>query len=96
MQNAETMSGMMQDQTQYIMMPKIRYARETGTYVSYDIAAYDCFARDIVEVVPDVTPDRDLALRMVGTFNRHQLSPCHLRDAILGGVHISASTVRAK
>ncbi len=83
MQDADTMANMMQDLTQYIMMPKIRYAREIGTYVSYDIAAYDCFARDIVEIVPDVTPDRDLALRMVEQFNRYQLAPCHLRDAVL-------------
>jgi len=83
MQDGETMARMMKDLTQYIMMPKIRYARETGTYVSYDIAAYDCFASDIVEVVPDVTPDRDLALRMVEQFNRYQLAPCHLRDAVL-------------
>ena len=83
MQTAETMAKMMRDMVQYIMMPKIRYSRETGTYVSYDIAAYDCFQRDIVAIVPDVTPDRNLALRMVGKFNRYQLEPCHLYDAIL-------------
>ena len=57
------MAHMMKDQTQYIMMPKIRYAQDIGTYVSYDIAAYDCFARDIVALVPDVTADRETALR---------------------------------
>ena len=82
MQNPETMSHMMNDTTQYIMMPKIRYAPGIGTYVSYDIAIYDCFKRDIVSIVWDVTSDRDLALRMVGQFNRYQLSPIHLKDAI--------------
>ena len=82
MQNPETMSHMMNDLTQYIMMPKIRYAPGIGTYVSYDIATYDCFKRDIVSIVWDVTSDRDLALRMVGQFNRYQLSPIHLKDAI--------------
>ena len=82
MQNPETMSYMMNDLTQYIMMPKIRYAPGIGTYVSYDIAAYDCFKRDFVTIVWDATSDRDLALRMVGQFNRYQLSPIHLKDAI--------------
>ena len=82
MQNSETMSYMMNDLTQYIMMPKIRYATGIGTYVSYDLVAYDCFKRDIVSIVWDVTSDRDLALRMVGQFNRYQLSPIHLKDAI--------------
>lgn len=82
MQDSETMANMMKDLTQYIMMPKFRYARGIGTYVAYDIAAYDCFVRDIVAIVPDVTPDRDLALRMVEKFNRYQLEPCHLEDAV--------------
>ena len=82
MQNPETMRHMINDLTQYIMMPKIRYAIGIGTYASFDIAAYDCFKRDIVSIVWDVTSDRDLALRMVGQFNRYQLSPIHLKDAI--------------
>lgn len=83
MQSASVMSFMMRDLTQYIMMPKIRYAPDIGTYVSYDIAAYDCLQRDIVEIVWDVTADRSLALRMVGKLNRYQLSPIHLKAAIL-------------
>lgn len=82
MQDAETMAYMMKDLTQYIMMPKYRYAQGVGTYVSYDIAAYDGFARDIAALVPDVTADRETALRMVEMFNRHQLSPIHLEEAI--------------
>ena len=83
MQNSETMSYMMNDLTQYIMMPKIRYATGIGTYVSYDIAEYDCFKRGIMIIVWDVTSDRDLALRMCERFNRYQLSPIQLEDAIL-------------
>ena len=83
MQNTETMSHMMNDLIQYIMMPKIRYATGIGTYVSYDIAAYDCFKHDIITIVWDVTSDRDLALRMCERFNRYQLSPIHLEEAIL-------------
>ena len=83
MQNSETMSYMMNDLTQYIMMPKIRYTPGIGTYVSYDIAEYDCFKRDIITIVWDVTSDRDLALRMCEMFNRYQLSPIQLEDAIL-------------
>ena len=83
MQNPETMRHMMNDLTQYIMMPKIRYAPGIGTYVSYDIATYDCFKRDIVSIVWDVTSDRDLVLCMCKRFNRYQLSPIQLEDAIL-------------
>lgn len=82
MQDSTTMAHMMNDLTQYIMMPKIRYAPGIGTYASYDIAAYDCFKRDIVSIIWDATSDRDLALRMVGQFNRYQLSPIHLKEAI--------------
>ena len=73
----------MNDLTQYIMMPKIRYAPGIGTYVSYDIAAYDGFKSDIVSIVWDVTSDRDLAIRMCEMFNRYQLSPIHLEEAII-------------
>lgn len=83
MQDSKTMERMMRDLTQYIICPKIRYAPGIGTYVSYDIAAYDGLKRDIVEIVWDVTSDRNLALCMVGKFNRYQLAPCHLEDAIL-------------
>ena len=83
MQNPETMSYTMNDLTQYIMMPKIRYAPGIGTYASFDIAAYDCFNRDIVSIVWDVTSDRDLALRMCERFNRYQLSPIQLEEAII-------------
>lgn len=83
MQKKETIALMMADLTQYIMMPKIRYAPGIGTYISYDIAAYDCFERNIVAIAWDVTSDRNLALRMVGRFNRYQLAPCHLKEAVL-------------
>ena len=82
MQDSKTMAYMLNDSIQYIMMPKIRYAPDAGTYVSYDIAAYDCFDHDIVTIVWDVTSDRNLALCMCADFNRYQLSPCHLKEAI--------------
>ena len=83
MQNPETMSHMMNDLTQYIMMPKIRYDPGIGKYVSYDIAEYDCFKRDIMTIAWDVTSDRDLALRMCEMFNRYQLLPIHLEEAVI-------------
>ena len=82
-QDPETLRRISEDYVQYIMHPTIKYAEGIGTYASYDIEAYDCFKRDIVTVVFDVTSDRNLALRMVGKFNRYQLSPIHLYDAIL-------------
>ena len=77
------MAFRMNDLTQFIIMPKIRYDQDIGTYVSYDIAAYDCFKSSIVEIVWDVTSDRELALNICEKFNRHQLSTVHLKDAIL-------------
>ena len=81
-QDGQTMAFMMNDLNQYIMMPKIRYAPDIGTHVSYDIAAYDCFDCDIVAIVWDVTSDRNTALHIVETLNRNQLSPIHLEDVI--------------
>ena len=52
-------------------------------YDNFIIAEYDCFKRDIMTIVWDVTSDRDLALRMCERFNRYRLSPIHLEDAIL-------------
>ena len=34
-------------------------------------------------VLRDVTPEWDLAFRMIETFNRLNLSPIHLKDAVL-------------
>lgn len=86
MQGSEKMAFMMNDLTQFIMIPTIRYSTGIGTYVSYDIAAYDSFERDIVTIVWDVTSDRDLALSMCQKFNRYQLSPIHLEEAILDAI----------
>lgn len=83
MQGSEKMAFMMNDLTQFIMIPTIRYSTGIGTYVSYDIAAYDSFERDIVAIVWDATVDRNLALHMCQKFNRYQLSPVHLKEAIL-------------
>ena len=51
-------------------------------YDNFIIAEYDCFKRGIMTIVWDVTSDRGLALRMCQKFNRYQLSPIHLKDAI--------------
>lgn len=83
LQNSETMEFMMRDFIQYIIIPRWRYAPELGTYVSYDIAAFDSQWLAIVSVLQDVTTDRDLALRMTERFNRAQLAPCHLKEAVL-------------
>ena len=82
MQDHQRMSDMMRDLIQYIMIPRIRYDAGIGTYASYDIAAYDCLTATLAEIVWDVTPDRELALRMVERFNRYRLEPCHLLDAV--------------
>ena len=82
MKEPSKIANMMKDLTQYIMIPSIKYEPGIGTYASYDIALYNFFKHDIVSIIFDATSDRDLALRMVGQFNRYQLSPIHLKDAI--------------
>ena len=79
----ETIKSIMDNSYQYIMISSLKYASGIGTYASFDIAAYDCFKRDTVSIVWDVTSDRDLALCMCERFNRYQLSPIQLEDAIL-------------
>ncbi|MBQ8389580.1 MAG: hypothetical protein IJX52_01190 [Oscillibacter sp.] len=83
MQDPRTMEKITKDTVWYIARPSIKYAQGIGTYASYDIAAYDCFQRDIVEIALDVTSSRSRALRIVERFNRSQLAPCHLAEAIL-------------
>lgn len=82
MQDERMMETMMTDLIQYIMMPKLRPDKRVGTYVSYDIAAYDCMIHDVVAVSEDVTADRELALQIVSALNRYQLSPTHINEAI--------------
>lgn len=77
-----TQKNLQNDNIQYIMIPQTRISPDAGEYISYDIAALDCSTLEIVTVVSDVTTKRRKALRMVESFNRHQLAPCHLRDAI--------------
>lgn len=79
----ETIKSIMGNSYQYIMISSLKYAPGIGTYASFDIAAYDCFKRDIVSIVWDVTSDRELALRMCQKFNRYQLSPIHLEEDII-------------
>ena len=79
----ETIKSIMDNSYQYIMISSLKYASGIGTYASFDIAAYDCFKRDLVSIVWGVTSDRELALRMCERFNRYQLSPIQLEDAIL-------------
>ena len=52
-------------------------------YDNFIIAEYDCFKRGIMTIVWDVTSDRDMALRMCQKFNRYQLSPIHLEEAVI-------------
>ena len=68
----------------YYMFWTEKYAPELGVYHSYDIAVYEApFFRGPTLVLRDVTPEWDLAFRMIETFNRLNLSPIHLKDAVL-------------
>ena len=66
----------------YFMFKRRYKAPETGTYYSYDIVAYGPLYLGPVQVVRDVSTDARLVHRMVQTFNRSQLPPDQLEDAI--------------
>lgn len=67
----------------YFMFLRKRNAPEIGAYRSFDIVAYDRILDGPAAVIRDVTPDGDLAYRMVEAFTRLGLSPIHLKDAVL-------------
>lgn len=67
----------------YFIKSQKKYAPEIGNYHSFDLVAYHELYRPPVAVLRDVTPDGNLALRMAQAFNKHQLSPIHLKDAVL-------------
>ena len=67
----------------YFMFRRKQNAPEIGTYLSYDIVAYDHLIDRPAAVIRDVTPDGDLAYRMVERFNRLDLPLIHLKDAVL-------------
>ena len=67
----------------YFMFLRKRTAPEIGSYHSYDIVAYDRIIDGPVAIIRDVTPDGDLAFRMVELFNRLDLSLIHLKDVVL-------------
>ena len=79
----ETFRRIMDDSYQYIMIPSVKYERGIGTYASYDIAVFDILHRCVDDIVFDVTSDRELALKIIERFNRHQLSPINIKEVII-------------
>lgn len=67
----------------YFMFRRKVNAPELGEYHTFDIAVYGDLWRDPLTVIRDVTLDGELAFRMIQTFNGCNLSPIHLKDAIL-------------
>ena len=66
----------------YMLITHEKYAPDLGTYCSFDIAALNCIEHRIVEIVRDVTADRETAEHIVGLLNQHLLSPIHLSEVI--------------
>lgn len=69
----------------YQAVQEVQYRSELGWYVTYGIRASKKTVQgwEWIEWVHDVTTDRRLAGRLAETFRRYQLSPVHLREAIL-------------
>ena len=67
----------------YFMFRRKANAPELGEYHTFDIAVYGDLWREPLAVIRDVALDGDIAFRMIQTFNECNLSPIHLKDAIL-------------
>ena len=67
----------------YFMFRRKASVPELGEYHTFDIAVYGDLWREPLAVIRDVALDGELALRMIQTFNGCNLSPIHLKDAIL-------------
>lgn len=67
----------------YFMFRRKKYTPEIGAYYSYDIAVYGPLYREPAQIIRDVSTNAELVFRMVWAFNQYNLSPLHLKDAIL-------------
>lgn len=67
----------------YFMFRRKYNSPEIGTYYSYEIAVYGYLFLPPVRVIRDVSPSAELVARMVTEFNRKQLPPDQLEDAII-------------
>ena len=67
----------------YYLFRRKHFVPEIGTYYSFDIVAYRLLYCPPVVVLRDVAVDGNLVLRMIQVFNKLQLSPIHLKDAVL-------------
>ena len=68
----------------YLPVKQTLYTPETGQYLSYGIAAVR-FSQDDCEIpafVSDVSSDFSVVSKLAELFNREQLHPVHLLDAL--------------
>lgn len=67
----------------YLAIPETMDDPELGQYDTYGIQAKKVIRGwEQIELIHDVTTDRKFANLLVSLFNRRQLSPIHLRDAL--------------
>lgn len=67
----------------YFMFRRKYSSPEIGTYYSYEIAVYGHLFLPPVRVIRDVSPNAGLVAKMITEFNRNQLPPDQLEDAII-------------
>lgn len=63
----------------YRVISEQLYNKEMGDYQSYGVRVT---GPDYEDVIHDVSLYEDVVARMTEYFNRHQLSPVHMRDAV--------------
>ena len=71
----------MDDKVNYRIREQTRHLPGIGSYISYDILAYNSV--QTIAIVPDVSTDKSFMLKMVQCFNDYELSLIHLYDVIL-------------
>jgi len=72
----------MKQNVRYIMVSERLHSRASGTYLSYDIVAWDVSAHAVVVRARYVTTDRELALHITEMLNQYRVPPQHMADAV--------------
>lgn len=60
-----------------------RQLPEIGSYNTFDIIVNDLNLQKPIAILPDVSLDETIVDQMIERFNKYQLDPCHLLEAVV-------------
>lgn len=64
----------------YRLFEQTKFYNKSGYYTSYGIIVFDDEVH--IRTVPDVSLDKSAVQKLVDKFNKYELDPCHLKQAI--------------